>query len=106
MKQFVVSPLVAFRLYEEHTCAGYLKARKAMVRLSARVASLSQLVRERPDRIDYRTVLGELVGRQIDAEQRTRLAYERWQRAQRQSDMVWMAQAKAAAGTPELTVAA
>ncbi|ANZ36869.1 hypothetical protein BBK82_13085 [Lentzea guizhouensis] len=88
---FVASPLTALRLAEEQACAGYLVARKSMVRAAALVASVSQLVRERPTRADYREVLGELMGRHFDAEQRVRLAYERWQRAQRRADAFWVA---------------
>lgn len=90
----VVSPLVAFRLAEEQACAGYLKARKALVSLAARVESLSQLVREYPKRSDYRAVLGQLMGSKYDAEQRTRLAWQRWQQAQVRADAFWAASSK------------
>lgn len=92
-----VPALTAFRLAEEQACGGYLMARKAMVRLAAQVASIAQLVREHPNRTDYRTVLGQLVGKQIDAEQRTRLAWQLWQRAQRRADAFWTASNKAGA---------
>lgn len=91
------TPLAAFRLAEEQACAGYLKARKAMVRLAAQVASIGQLVKENPNRVDYRTALGQLTGRHFDAEQRTRLAYQRWQRAQVRADAFWAASNKAGA---------
>ncbi|GLZ36349.1 hypothetical protein Lesp02_85360 [Lentzea sp. NBRC 105346] len=99
----VMSPLAAFRLAEEQACAGYLKARKSMIRLAAQVASISQLVKERPNRADYRVALGQLMGRHFDAEQRTRLAYDRWQRAQVRADAFWTASNKA--GTPALMAA-
>lgn len=101
--KITMSPLAAFRLAEEQACGGYLKARKAMVRLAAQVASIAQLVREHPSRADYRAVLGQLVGRQLDAEQRTRLAYQRWQRAQFRADAFWAASNKA--GSPVLVAA-
>lgn len=100
----IVSPLAAFRLAEEQACGGYLKARKALVRLAAQVASISLLVQEHPTRADYRTVLGQLMGRKFDAEQRTRLAYQRWQRAQLRADAFWSAANKA--GAPVLVEAA
>lgn len=96
----IVSPLVAFRLSEEQACAGYLKARKAMVRLAAQVASIGQLVKEQPDRADYRTALGQLIGRHFDAEQRTRLAWQCYQRAQFRADAFWAAMNKAGAPVP------
>ncbi|RAS58891.1 hypothetical protein C8D87_11761 [Lentzea atacamensis] len=93
----IVSPLAAFRLAEEQACAGYLKARKSMLHLATQVASISQLVRERPGRADYRAALGNVMGKHLDAQERTRLAYSRWQRAQRRADAFWSAANKAGA---------
>ncbi|WP_329793566.1 hypothetical protein V1227_17050 [Lentzea sp. DG1S-22] len=100
---YIASPLAALRLAEEQACAGYLKARKAMVRLATQVASIGQLVKENPKRTDYRTALGQLTGRHFDAEQRTRLAWQRWQRAQVRADAFWAASNKA--GAPVLAAA-
>lgn len=100
---YVASPLTALRLAEEQAAASYLTARKAMIRAAARVASVGQLVKERPNRADYRKALGQLMGRQFDAEQRTRLAWERWQRAQVRADAFWAASNKA--GAPVLVAA-
>ena len=93
----IVSPLAVFRLAEEQACDGYLKARKSMIRLAAQVASISQLVKECPSRADYRAALGQLMGRHFDAEQRTRLAYQRWQQAQVRADAFWAVSNKAGA---------
>lgn len=92
-----VSPLAAFRLAEERACAGYLVARKAMVRLTAQVASIGLLVRQYPAWADYRKRLGELVGQQVDAEQRATLAWQCYQRAQVRADAFWAAMNKAGA---------
>lgn len=81
--------LVALRLAEEKACAGYLAARQAMVTLASRVESVSQMVRERPGRADYRQVLADLVHKQGAARARTRLAYNLWQRAQLRTDALW-----------------
>lgn len=81
--------LVALRLAEESACAGYLVARRAMVTLAAREASVSQMLRERPGRADYLAALKKLVSDRVDAQERTRLAYRRWQRAQVFADTVW-----------------
>lgn len=93
----VVSPLAALRLAEEQACAGYLEARRSLVRLAKQVASISQLVREQPGRADYRAALGGVMGQHFDAQERTRLAYSRWQRAQRRADAFWSAANKAGA---------
>jgi hypothetical protein len=80
--------LGALRTAEEHACAGYLAARKAMITAAARAASLAQLARERP-RADYRTAADRAAGDYTAAVHRTRLAYSRWQRAQLFSDAAW-----------------
>ncbi|MET9231402.1 hypothetical protein [Lentzea sp. NPDC003310] len=90
IKSFSI-PLAAFRLAEEQACAGYLVARKAMVRLAARMASISQLVRENPTRADYSAALAHVRGLHGDAVERTRLAWQRWNRAQVRSDAFWAA---------------
>ena len=100
---FVASPLTALRLAEEQACAGYLTARKAMIQTAALVASIGQLVRERPNRADYRAALGHVTGKHFDAMERTRLAWERWQRAQVRADAFWAASNKA--GAPVLVAA-
>jgi hypothetical protein len=89
--------LIALRLAEEQACAGYLMARKAMVGLAARSASMAQMVRERPTRVDYRAALNEVLGSYRAASDRTRLAYGRWQRAQVRADAYWTVNAGAVA---------
>lgn len=83
--------LTAFRLSEEEAAAGYLLARREMVRLAGRVASVRQLVAERPLRADYRAGLRDAETAFGAAAQRTRLAFERWHRAQLRSDAHWTA---------------
>ncbi|MDX8146406.1 hypothetical protein SK854_30130 [Lentzea sp. BCCO 10_0061] len=100
---FVASPLTALRLAEEQACAGYLDARKALVSLAARVASLTLLVGQYPARADYRKVLGEVMGNKVDAELRTGLAWRRYQNAQVRADAFWAASNKA--GAPVLVAA-
>jgi hypothetical protein len=68
-----------------------------MIRAASLVASIGQMVKERPNRADYRAALGHMMSRLFDAEQRTRLAYERWQRAQVRADAFWSASNKAGA---------
>ncbi|GGM77435.1 hypothetical protein GCM10012275_55170 [Longimycelium tulufanense] len=86
------APAVALlRLAEEKACAGYLAARKAQMRLGARVASLRQLVAEQPTRPDYRAAWDAAALAFGDAVQRTRLAYACWQRAQVAADAAWTA---------------
>lgn len=94
---FVASPLDALHLAELRACEGYLAARKSMVRAAALVASIGQMVRERPNSADYRKALGHVMGKHFDATERTRLAYERWQRAQVRADAFWTAANKAGA---------
>lgn len=85
------SRFAVLRLAEERACAGYLSARRSMVGLAGRVASVGQLVRENPRRADYRMVLRQVSGRHGDAVERTRLAYNRWQRARLVADAYWTA---------------
>jgi hypothetical protein len=87
----VDASLTALRLAEEQACARYLAARKAQIRLGARVGSLAQLVAEQPQRADYRAARDRVVEAHGDAVQRTRLAYLTWQRAQRRADAMWTA---------------
>jgi hypothetical protein len=86
-----VPVLVALRLSEEQACAGYLTARRAMVRLARWAASLGQLVAEQPARRDYRTAWDLALAAYRDAALRTRLAWQCWQRAQHRCDAVWTA---------------
>ncbi|GAB3580384.1 hypothetical protein GCM10027445_50590 [Amycolatopsis endophytica] len=81
--------LVALRLSEERAAEGYLTARREMVRLASRVASIRQLVTERPMRADYRAALRDAQAAHGAAVQRTGLAYQRWHRAQLRSDAHW-----------------
>ena len=83
--------LTAFRLSEERAAAGYLAARKEMVRLATRLASVRQMVTEQPLRADYRAALRELETAHRDAMRRTRRAFERWHHAQLRSDTHWTA---------------
>ncbi|WNV83232.1 hypothetical protein [Umezawaea sp. Da 62-37] len=89
--------LIALRLAEEQACAGYLTARKAMLRLAAHLASMTQMVRERPTRVDYRAALNDVLNSYRAASNRTRLAYSRWQRAQLRADAYWTVNAGAVA---------
>lgn len=81
--------LLALRLSEERACAGYLNARKAMVALAGRAASLGQLVAERPNRVDYRAARNNALAAYGAAAERTRLAWSGWQRAQLRYDAAW-----------------
>ena len=83
--------LAGFRLSEERAAGGYLAARKEMVRLATRLASVRQLVTEQPTRTDYRAAVRELEATHRDAMRRTRLAFERWHGAQLRSDAHWTA---------------
>ncbi|WP_020418544.1 hypothetical protein [Amycolatopsis sp. ATCC 39116] len=83
--------LVALRLSEERAAEGYLAARREMVRLAARVASMRQLVAEQPARADYRAALREAQVAHGAAVERAGLAYQRWQRAQLRADAQWTA---------------
>lgn len=84
-----VTPLVALRLAEERACAGYLAARKAMVRLGALTRSMGRLVNEQPRRADYRRSHVGLMSAHTDATIRCQSAWQVWQRAQRRSDAAW-----------------
>ncbi|GGM83364.1 hypothetical protein GCM10012275_62480 [Longimycelium tulufanense] len=83
--------LSALRAAELEACAGYLVARKAQMRMGARVASLRQLVAEQPTRTDYRAAWDAAALAFYDAVQRTRVAYAKWQRAQLVADTAWTA---------------
>ena len=74
---------------EERACGGYVVARKDMIRLATRMASLHRLVVEQPRRTDYRVALSEEASRYRAAKERTDLAYERWQQAAHRYDLVW-----------------
>jgi hypothetical protein len=76
----------AFELAEEHACARYLTARKDMLALGRRAASLAQLVNEQPHRLDYQAVWTEVDAIHREAVARTRLAWQVWQRAQQRTD--------------------
>ena len=82
--------MTALRLAEERACAGYLAARKDMLRLRARVVTVGRLVTERP-RPDYHATLRTVATAHGAAVQRTRLAFERWQQAQLRADAQWTA---------------
>jgi hypothetical protein len=59
----IVTPdttLTALVLAEEQVCAGYVTARKSMIRLATRMASLYRLTVEQPCRADYRAALIDL----------------------------------------------
>lgn len=83
--------LTAFRLSEEKAAAGYLAARREMVALAARMASVRQLVFERPTRADYKTALNAAEIALSAAMERTHRAFERYHRAQVRSDAHWTA---------------
>ncbi|MDQ0378602.1 hypothetical protein [Amycolatopsis thermophila] len=83
--------LVALRLSEERAAEGYLAARRDMVRLASRIASLRQLASEQPMRADYRVALRDAQVAHGAAVERAGLAYQRWQRAQLRSDAHWTA---------------
>jgi hypothetical protein len=83
--------LTALRLAEEKKCAGYLEARKAMVALAGRVASLRLLAAQHPRRADYRRARDAAVEEYHAAVDRTRLAWSVYQRAQMRADLVWTA---------------
>jgi hypothetical protein len=93
----ITRSLFALRLAEEQACAGYLTARKAMMSLAVRAASVAQMVRERPTRVDYRAALEDVLDAYRAASTRTRLAYGRWQRAQLRADAYWTCNAGAVA---------
>ena len=85
------TPLTALRLAEERACAGYLAARKAMVWMAGRAASLRQLADEQPKRADYRAAAANALSAYSHAAQRARLAEHAWQRAQYRPDAMWTA---------------
>ncbi|WP_236793265.1 hypothetical protein [Amycolatopsis sp. GM8] len=81
--------LVAFRLSEERAAEGYLAARREMVARATRVASVRRLVAEQRVRADYRSALRAAEAAYRTAEERTELAFERWQVAQLRTDARW-----------------
>ncbi|QIZ33940.1 hypothetical protein [Saccharopolyspora sp. ASAGF58] len=81
----------AFLLAEERACAGYLEARKAMAASARRLDSLNQLLAKRPNRLDYRRARDKEMSAYEAAVERTRLAWNSWQRAQLRSDEAWTA---------------
>lgn len=81
--------LIALRLSEERAATGYLAARREMVVLAARMASVRQMVAERPARADYRVVLAAVEAAHSAAVARTHRAFERYHRAQLRSDSRW-----------------
>lgn len=87
----LTTPLQARRLSEELACEGYLTARKALAGLAGRAASLSRLVAEHPDRVDYRAARNDVLTKYGIAARRTRAAWLAWQRAQHRSDAAWTA---------------
>jgi hypothetical protein len=87
----VDTTLMSLRVNEEQACAGYLAARKAQMSLARLTASLKQLVAEQPTRVDYRDAFYKALDGYNHAGQRTRLAYNRWLRAQLRTDARWTA---------------
>jgi hypothetical protein len=83
--------LQALWLSMEQACARYLTARKAMVALAGRAASLQQLVAEHPTRRDYRYALTAALAARADAIQRTDTARKGWSEAQLRYDDAWTA---------------
>jgi hypothetical protein len=81
--------LMSLRVKEEQACAGYLAARRAMMNLARLTASLRQLSAEQPTRVDYRDAFYKALDDYNHAGQRTRLAYNRWVRAQLRTDSRW-----------------
>jgi hypothetical protein len=85
----VDTTLMSLRVHEEQACAGYLAARKAMMSLARLTASLKQLTAEQPTRVDYRDAFYKALDDYNHAGERTRLAYNRWVRAQLRTDSRW-----------------
>jgi hypothetical protein len=85
----VDTTLMSLRINEEQACAGYLAARKSMMYLAGRAASLRQLTLEQPKRVDYRDAFNKALSDFNHAGERTRLAYNRWVRAQLRTDSRW-----------------
>jgi hypothetical protein len=85
-----VTPLMALELAEERACAGYLAARKAMVRAGALARSMGRLATEQ-SRADYRRSHTALVTAHTDATVRCQAAYLAYQRARHRFDAMWTA---------------
>lgn len=85
----VDTTLIALRAKEEQACAGYLAAHKAMKHAVMRAASMRQLSLQQPSRVDYREAYNKALDDFNAACERTRLAYNRWQRAQLRYDARW-----------------
>lgn len=83
--------MVVLRLSEERACAGYLAARKAMVKAGARALSVGRLAGEHPGRADYRDAWLSARAEHTAAVERTEIAYRRWLRAQLRTDAAWTA---------------
>lgn len=76
----------ALRLAEERACRRYLVARKELLALATRAASLGQLVTEHPYRADYQAAWRECVLAQSRAVNRTGSAWAALQRARQRTD--------------------
>jgi hypothetical protein len=87
----VAGSVVVLRLSEERAAAGYLAARKAMVKAGTRALSLGRLAGEHPGRADYRDAWHAAQTRHEAAQARTELAYRRWLGAQMRTDDAWTA---------------
>lgn len=98
----------ALQLAEEQACKRYLVARKELMALAARAASLGQLVTEHPYRQDYQTSWRECVLAQSRAVTRTGTAWTLLQRARKRTDAAQppaLAVSFSAAGDPNGEVA-
>jgi hypothetical protein len=89
VKSTVDTTLMSLRLKEEQACAGYLAAHKAMKYAAVRAASMRQLSMQQPTRVDYRDAAYKASDDFNAACERTRLAYNRWIRAQLRTDSRW-----------------
>jgi hypothetical protein len=87
MEQEPIDPThQALQAAEEQACQRYLAARKELIGLSARAASLGQLVTEHPYRQDYQTAWRDVVLAQSRAVNRTGTAWTLLQRARKRTD--------------------
>lgn len=78
-------------LHEEQRCQVYLTARKAVLTQARRAASLLQLVRQQPTRLDYRIAWRQAAADYTTAANRAEQAYQSWQTAARRTDSTWTA---------------
>lgn len=76
----------ALHLAEEQACRRYLVARKELLALATRAASLGQLVTEHPYRQDYQAEWRNVVLAQSRAVNRTGAAWTLLQRARQRTD--------------------